>query len=192
MSDAGGDSFRCGNAARWLPRVLAGALLVSAMLVTMRIDPLSGIAGSRAFRVGLVVAAAAVALYVVRRGGELRLEIAVSTEGLEFSAGRFHSSLAFDQIESLQYETPFSASRNWIPAAVLIDRQERAWRMPALIDDGDRLIVLLLRHSGREDLASWSDALGVRRRMAGAVRRVTIGYAVAAALLLAGVFYRLH
>ena len=49
--------YRCGAAARWLPRVLAGAVLATAMLVALRLPPASGVPAAREFRVGLVVLA---------------------------------------------------------------------------------------------------------------------------------------
>jgi hypothetical protein len=184
--------YRCGAAARWLPRVLGGAVLVTAMLVALRLLPASGVPGAREFRAGLVVLAAVVALWVVRKGGEARIEVGVGPNGLFLFRGPHRSDLAYDEIDGLRYDAPFGASKSWVPATVLTDRRGATWRLSGFLDRGERLIEDLLELSGRDDLRAWADALQIPRRMAGSSRRVGLGYGFAALVLLTGAIFHLH
>jgi len=184
--------FRCGAAARWLPRVLAGSVLATAMFVAMRPGPASAVLGAREFRAGLVIMAGVVALWVVRKGGEVRIEVGLGRNGLVLSRGPHRTELAYDEIDGLRYEAPFGTSKSWLPAVVLTDRRGAAWRLSSLLDRGGDLIDDLLQLSGRQDLHAWADALRIRRRMAGSGRRVGLGYGGACVVLLAGVIFYLR
>jgi hypothetical protein len=188
----GATIYRCGVAARWLPRALAGSVLVAAMLLALRLLPASGVPGAREFRAGLVVLAAVAALWVVRKGGEARIEVGVGPMGLFLFRGPHRTDLSFEEVDGLRYEAPFGPSKSWVPAAVLTDRRGTAWRMSGFLEHGDDLIDELLELSGREDLRAWADALGIRRRMAGASRRVGLGYGISAIVLLSGLTFYLH
>ena len=170
--EARGTTYRCGVAARWLPRALAGSILVSVLPVLLRSDPDSRVAGSGPFHTGLILLVALVGLWVLRRGGELRLVIEIRADRMLFGAGSRQAELRFSQIDALRYEAPFAATRTWLPATVLIDRDGTCWRLSALLERGHLLIEELLARSGREDLAAWVDALNVRGRMAESSRRV--------------------
>ncbi len=183
------DGYACGTAARWLPRVLAASLLVSGWLLVVRLGPDSTVPGARSVRGLVVVAAALVALWIVRKGGELRLRLRVTDDGLRFEHRSHSAELPFEAIESVRYEAPFAGSRVWLPAAVLVDSQDRSWRVSALLDGGDRLFVELVRRSGREDLAAWVDAHRVIERMGRSAWRVRLGYALVATIFLGAAAY---
>jgi len=182
--------FRCGAAARWLPRCLAAAILVGALLASYRVGPKAHAAGWSYAGPLVVVAGAAAALWILRKGAELRTGLVPVEEGLEFVDGRRRTLLRWKEIDSLSYAPPFSTGRYWLPAAVLGDRDGRGWRISALTSDGTELIGELLRRASRSDLDAWADALQLDRRMARPGRSVLCGYAVAAAVLSAALgFY---
>jgi hypothetical protein len=133
-----------------------------------------------------------VALWLVRQGGETRIEVGLGCEGLFLFRGAHRTVLRYDDIDALRYDAPLGSSRSWLPATVLTDRHDTEWRVSALLDRGDDLISELLRLSGRDDLRAWADALRIGRRMAGASRRVGLGYGVAAAVLSVGVLFVLR
>ncbi len=191
MSESLGGGYRCGGAARWLPRALAGSVLAAGMLAGARIEARGGVPGSASFRVLLVLAAAATALWIVRKGGEVRVQARPDAEGLVLTTGNRRARVAFDDLEAVRYEGAFGPSRSWLPAAVLVDRFGSGWRLSALLDDGARLIDEIVERSGREDLAAWVAAHRVRARMARAVLLVRAGYSVAAGVLAVGVLYYL-
>ena len=87
---------------------------------------------------------------------------------------------------------PFGASRFWLPAAVLVDRQGREWRLSALLASGDRLVEEIVERSGREGLAAWAKEHRVGKRMSRATLRVRVGYAVALAILLVAAVHFLY
>ena len=186
------DAYRCGAAARWLPRALAGSLLAAALVATMRVDPEVVISGSRGFRTAVVILAAVLALWILRRGGEVRLRIEVNARDLVFEFGAQSSTLRLADVETLRYDAPFGVSRSWLPATVLIDRAGREWRLPSLLDDGDRLVEKILQRSGKQNLEAWAHAMRIRSRMSRGAIRVRLGYATAAAILGAGWLYYLH
>lgn len=184
--------WRCGRAARWLPRVLAASLLASGSWVGFVLGPEPVPAIVRPFRSGLVVVAGAVAWWIVRRGGELRWVVTLGESGLAFRAGARCLELAYRDIAALRYEAPFSASRSaWLPALALIDRDGVSWRISALVHGGEGLVEQLLEASGRADLAGWAEAFELERKMAAAGRRVAIGYVVASLPILATGMLRL-
>lgn len=182
--------FRCSAAARWLPRALAGATLSTSLFMMFRIEHQDALGVFQALRVIVVLLGAALALWLLRRGAELRVRVTLEAARLRLAYGARSAALDFESIGRLEYETPFAASRSWIPATILLDRQGRPWRLPALLSRGDGLIAELLQRSGRNDLAAWVDALNLSRRMGRASRLVGAGYLVAAAILAVGlVFY---
>lgn len=190
MSGEAALRFSCGAAARWLPRSLAGATLAVAMLIVAGLETETPIYGMRMFRILLVMLAAAVALWVVRKGGEVRMVVSLEEEGVAFEVGSRSAEVAYDEIEAVGYEAPFGPSRSWLPAAVLLDRSGRSWRLSGLLADGGRLVEEFVRRSGREDLAAWVDAQDIRSKMARSATRIRIGYAVVAVVVAVGlVFY---
>ena len=186
---AEGTPYRCGSAARWLPRALAGSIVASVLPVIQRIDAASGIPGLKMFHGGLILVAGLVGFWVLRRGGELRMAVEVRDDRLVFRAGSKRAELRFSDIETLRYDAPFAVTRTWLPATVLIDRRGTCWRLSALLPRGQRLIEQILEHSGREDLSTWAAALNVRERMALGGRRIGVGYVGVALILLTGAIY---
>ncbi len=185
-------AYRCGAAARWLPRALAGSLLAAALVATQRVDPESVVSGSQGFRTAVIVLAAILAVWILRQGSEVRLRIEVNDEDLVFESGAQQSTLRLVDVEALRYDAPFGVSRSWLPATVLIDRGGREWRLPALLDAGDRLVDQILQRGGKQKLEAWARALRIRSRMSRGGSRVRLGYATAAAILGAGLLYYLH
>jgi hypothetical protein len=184
--------FRGGTAARWLPRVLAAAVLVAALLAAYRFDPTDVLLASRYLRRGVAVVGAVLAWWILRKGTEARAVLALRAEELVFRYGAREYSLRHEDVDRLGYETPFAQSRPWLPALVLRDRFGQPWRISGLIDDGDKLLGELLRRTGRNDLQAWAETLNLQGVMARARRRVLIGYLVAAAIVVAGIVYYLH
>ncbi len=176
--------FRCSAAARWLPRTLAAAVLVSAMILSMRIY--AGVAGSgwSHSRTFVILVGAAVALMIVRAGGMVRVELSLLDEALHLRVGKYERELPYELIVSLGYDTPFVKPREWLPAMVLIDRFNKAWRIPALLVDGDRFVTQLTAAAGRDDLRSFASAHDLVRKMRATRSRLVVGYSVAAALVL--------
>jgi len=184
--------YGCGVAARWLPRVLAASVLVAAVLAAFRFDPYEVLAASRYLRNLLAVLGGALALWIVRKGAEVRTEFAVGEGELLLRHGSRSWSLRLPDLERLAYEPPFAQSRTWLPALVLRDRFGQAWRVSALLDGGDRFLEELLARTGRSDLRSWAETLRLGKIMARSGRRVAIGYLASAAVLAAGLIYRFH
>ncbi len=181
--------YRCNLLARWLPRVLAAAILIAALVAGYRLADTA--LGAR-FRSVLVAGAALIALFVIRTGAEVRLSIRPQPEGLAFRLGRVRSLLRYDRIESLRYEGPFASGFRWIPAVVLISNRGDSWRIPALLADGEGLIDDLIKLSGREDLGSWVAALGLRKRFGRVRSTLLAGYGAAAAIAAAGIVFYLR
>ena len=185
MTEAGGTAYRCGSAARWLPRTMAVAVLVAGLLAVARVDPDAGVPGTGTFRILLVAAAAVAALWVVRKGAEVRLQVSLQTGALVFERGIHRVELPLDAIDAIGYEPPFGASRSWLPAAVLVDRDGDRWRLSALLGSGERLVEEIVGEGGRESLRAWASAHRVPERMARSALRVRIGYVAALAVALA-------
>jgi hypothetical protein len=192
VSEASEASYACGTAARWLPRVVAGSLLTAGLLAVGRLGMQPGVPGARTFRMLLVMATALAALWIVRKGGEVRIRVHVAAAQIRFELGRRGASLSFEDIEGVRYEAPFGPSRFWLPATVLVGRDGRGWRLSALLDSGGRLVDEIVERSGREDIAAWVDALGIRERMGRARQRVRVGYAIAAGIVLVAALYALR
>lgn len=182
--------YRCPAAARWLPRVLAGAVLAAAMIASFRIDPRANAMGWGPVRTFVVIGGAVAALLVLRKGAEVRTRVRLDEEGLTLLHGSRTAYLPFRELDSVEYSAPFSASRHWLPAAVLVDRWGKGWRLCALLDGGERLIDRLVAVTGRSDLESWVEVLSLRRRMGRAGKLCAVGYLAAAAIVAAAlVFY---
>jgi hypothetical protein len=184
--------FRCGAAARWLPRTLGSVVLAAATMAAFRMDPHGFLLSSTYIRNGVVLAGALAALFIVRLGAEVRTTVEVGETGLLFSHGARSHPLSYDNISRLGYAAPFAATRNWLPAMLLFDKDRGCWRLLSMIRDGDRLLRMMLERSGRADLVAWAESLTLERRMAGSARRVIIGYIISAAVLAAGLLYYFH
>lgn len=191
MSAAGPPSdasrtWRCGVAARWLPRALGGAALALGTAVALSIAPEAAGPFARRARLALALAGAGVALWLVRKGAEVRRSVRLEGHGVVLEQPGASAELAFADIENLRYEPPFAASRAaWLPALVLVDGQGRRWRIPALVERGEELVERLVEAAGRADLAAWATALELGRRMARVRLRLAVGYAISAACVVA-------
>jgi hypothetical protein len=181
--------FGCPLPALWLPRLLAAVVLVAALLASYRIGTGLSVSGFPARHV-VVLLGAAIALWIVRQAGELRTEVRLTVDALVFARGARESRLRLEEIQSLSYDPPFAVQGLWLPAAALIDRDGRRWRLSAMLAGGDRLIGQLLRRTGRHDLEVWAETHHLRRRMGRTVLRQAAGYLVVSVVLAAAlVFY---
>jgi hypothetical protein len=171
--------------------MLAAAVLVTAMCAALRIE---GTADSLlpTVRRFVVVAGALLALGVARKGSEVRCKFGLTGDALTVVAGSRHFRLDLADIQRLDYSSPFSGSLSWLPAAVLVDKDGRNWRVPALVHDGDELFTELLGNADRHDLDSWADVYRIVPRMRRYAFRIRVGYGVAAAIALVGVAYYFH
>jgi len=184
--------YACGPAARWLPRVVAAAILIGAMLVAYRFDLHRSLTFTRSLQGLLVVLGAAIGLWIVRSGAELRLRVGIVREGVRFDYGKGAVTLAYDDVQRFDFEPPLSSSRRLWPTTVLLDDRGRAWRLPALLRDGDLLIRELVSVSGREDLATWAESLNLARRMGRSATLVAAGYVLAGAVVAAAFAFYVH
>ena len=184
MNEKTVSSYVCGPAARWLPRAISGSVLTAGLLAVARLGTQAKLPLTQGFRVLLLMATAAVALWIVRKGGEVRLRVSIDTRGIDFEVGSHRAAVAFEKIEALRYESPFGPSRFWLPAAVVVDSGKREWRLSGLLGRGEKLIDEIVHNSGREDLAAWVEAHGIRDKMVRATPRVRAGYAVAVGVLI--------
>lgn len=183
--------YRCGPGARWLPRAAAASVLAAAMLAGFRIDP--SVAPLVPFvRQFVILAGAGLAVMIVRKGGEVHFSFGLTRDALVVAARGRSARLELSRVERLDYDPPLGGSMNWIPAAVLVDEDGRGWRVPALVEQGDRLIVDLLERAGRNGLDAWAEAHHVVPRMGRYRLRRRVGYAVAGLVLASGVAYYLH
>ena len=123
--------YGCGAAARWLPRALAAAVLMTAMFGVFRIDG-TGDALLPTVRRLVVVAGALLALGVARKGSEVRCKFGLTREALTVVVGSRHYRLELADVRRLDYAAPFAGSLNWLPAAVLVDKDGRSWRVPKI------------------------------------------------------------
>lgn len=187
-----GHSYRCGLAARWLPRAFAGAVLLGSMLVAFRFS------AGRASGVGfplqafLILIGAALGLWILRSCAEVRVKVDLEDEQILFSYGAQTSNLALAQIQRFEFDHPMTASRRPLPAAVLIDDDARAWRLPVVLESGADLIEAIVLRSGRSDLETWAETLSLRRRMSRGGLVTALGYACALLLLAAAFWFYLH
>jgi hypothetical protein len=168
-----------------LPRTLAAAALISATILSARIDAAVVDAGWSHSRTLVILIGAACALVIVRSGGMVRAEFSLAAEALRLRIGKYKRELPYEQIVSLSYETPFVKPREWLPALVLIDRFGQRWRVPALLDDGERFVSELTAAAGRDDLRSFASAHNLSTRMAATRGRLVWGYMIALAMIVA-------
>ena len=191
MSEPPVSSYVCGPAARWLPRALAGSVLVAGLLAVAGIGSQAKIPLSQGFRLLLMMTTAAMALWIVRKGGEVRIRVSVDAQGIVFEAGSHRRSVVFEKIEALRFEGPFGPSRSWLSATVVVDKTEREWRLSGLLARGEELIDEIVQKSAREDLAAWADAHRIREKMARATLRVRAGYTAAFVVVILAAAYSL-
>jgi hypothetical protein len=184
--------YRCSAAARWLPRTVAATVVLATLFVTGRFEGAPGVVGSPRLRMALWIGAGLFALWVLRKGAELRLRCWLTGDSLVFDYGTKPNSLPFGEIESLKFAPPFSWRRSWIAATVIQDRRGQAWRLPVALVDGDLLVNELVTRSGREDLAAWVDALNVLPRMRRGRLHPFLAYAIAAAVAAAAIVFNLR
>jgi len=184
--------YTCGRAAHWLPRTLAGALLLAGLLAAARVDPEAAVSGSRRFRALVVLAGAVLALWVVRKGGEVRQGVVSGDDALEVRYGARSRRLAYADVDAIRWDGPFGAGRSWLPAAVLVDREGREWRLCSLLQRGERLLGEIVERSRRPALATWAAEYRVGRRLARTGLRLIAGYAGSALVLTIALAYYLH
>ncbi len=182
-------TYRCSAWARWLPRALGASLLTASLLISFRIDPDQISAYSRPFKIGLVVFAAAVSLWIVRRGAEVRLEVTPAGEHLEFRYAARSARLAYADLDRLDFSPAFGPSRHWLSAMILIDREGGEWRVPAVLADGANLVEEILDRAARSDLRAWAEVRGLAAKMGSSTRRFAAGYLVAGFVLAAAAGY---
>ena len=194
--------FVSSTAARWLPRVLALALLALGLVAAARagrIEPQPGVSvppltqrlvQSQQLFFALVGLLAGVA--VIRGGAEVRTRARLGGEALHVTAGIGEIDIEYDKMERLEFASPFSQSRTrWLPATVIVDKWGQAFRLPATLQQGDRLIREIVRRSGREELAAWSQALQLEKRMGRPQLCLAVGYGLAVTAALAALIHGL-
>lgn len=182
--------WAAGPAARWLPRALAASLLTAGLLAAFRFDEHGNLPFARGIQGVIVVAGAALGLWVLRAGAESRVVAVLEPRRLLLEHGGHVAGVEFHEMRRLEFEWPLAASRRLWPATVVVDRFGRSWRLPAVLRHGDALIAELLRRSARDDLRTWAETLRVERRMRLGPWIVVLGYGLAGSTLLAAlVFY---
>ena len=184
MSAPGG-TFRCSTAARWIPVALAGAMLLGAVVLAVRIDPDRRLPGAGAMRVLLVAAAAVLGMRISLSLRELGLRLRFRSEGVLFELRGRSLTLDYGEVRHLDWDPAFRHYAKWLPALVLVDRRARRHRVPALLEEGDRFVLEFVSRSGRTDLADWVEVHRIAGRMARARSWVVVFYAAAACAVAA-------
>lgn len=180
--------YRCGTAARWLPRSLGGAVLVLATLTALDLDP--AIARMLPFVRQLVLATGALLAWgIVRGGAEVHVVFGLARDALVVGTDGKGPRLRFEDIERVGWAPSMSGSLAWIPAAVLTDRSGTVWRLPGLLEDGGELVRELVKRAGRSDLETWVEVYRLSTRLNGARARLGAGYGVVVGLLLLGTLH---
>jgi hypothetical protein len=180
---------RCSAGGVWVPRLLAGSVLVTAVIASRTMDPDQLFSSSRVYRGLVIVLGGIIALWVLKDGGIVRRSVQACKQGLVFRSGRKEDVLEYRDIVHIDYHLPFSSGRHWVPALVLEDRLGTAWRIPSFIEDGAGLVAELLERSDRSELDAWSDARNIPRRMGTGVGSPKFWYAVSGLILVYGLIF---
>lgn len=184
--------YRCGTLARALPRLLAAAALLAGFLVAARFEGVR-VPFLPAFRTALVLGAAVAALWILRRGGALRMTFVLDGRRLRQRLGRREVAVELRDLRRIRWAPPLSARSSWVPAVVLVDRSGREVVLPSFVENAPRLLEETIRGADRHDLAAWSRELALPRRLARGRVHIVLGYALAAGLVLGAVsFYLLR
>jgi len=181
--------FECGVAARWLPRVLAGAVLASGMIAASTIDPEGLVSWSGRVRVAMWVVSAALALAIVRGGAVLKRFAELGEENLRIGVRAHAQSLPYVEITDVRLVGPFAGGRSWAPTIAIYDRAGRGWSVPAPLRNGEMFVDHLLSNVGDEQVRAGAEARGVRAGLAWARGAVCAGYVLAGAVLLIAVLW---
>jgi len=136
-------------------------------------------AASRGVRTLLTVTGGAAALWVLRRGAEVKQRVQLEGTTLELSYGARSRSVDLAEIKQVQFCSAFSRGRNWLAATILIDESGLEWRLSAFLERGDELLAAIADRGGRGELSSWIEARGVIAAMRASTRRLIVGYGVA-------------
>ncbi len=182
---------RCSRGGIWLPRVLAAAVLLAAVIASRTLDPDHLFASSRIFRPLVIVLGGIVALWILKDGGIVRWSVRAGESGLVFRVGRKENLLEYRDIVHIDYHLPFSDGRHWLTAMVLTDRLEGHWRIPSFIGDGKGLLEELLRQADRNELIAWSDARRIPVRIGRGAGSLGLWYGVAGTVLALGLLFPL-
>lgn len=181
--------YRSSGAARWLPRILGGAVLAAALIAARGIDPADATPGSGTVRLLVILFGAALALWIVRSGAVLYREVEVRADALWLGYRAAGRELEFRDVVTLDYHGPFGSGRRWAPVLAIRDRLEQDWLVPGTLQDGARFVEDFLQACDRSDLDAWADARHVAARMAGGGRYVVAGYVLAVILVVAAVVF---
>ena len=181
--------WRCSTAAIWLPRVLAGVVLIVAYIMSRTMDPGDLYQGSSLYRGLSVVIGTLIALWILKQGAVVRWTVQVGPLGVIFQAGNKSNQLEYRDITTIDYHWPFSAGRHWVPAVVLEDRFGGRWRIPSFIDGGSELLQQLLEATGRTDLTVWAEARDIGTSMGRGIGSLKVWYVIAALILVWGVLF---
>ncbi len=179
--------FACAPAARHAPGVVAAAMVLAGLIAAWRIEPFGLLTGVAMVR-GLFVAVGAVAgLRFLLSAREVRIRAALRDDGLLLELGARAVAIPYGAVESLDYEHAFRRYTRWTPALVVVDVRGQRHRIPACIEDGERLVRGLVERASRRDLGIWADALGLPARMRRARRLAAAAYLCAVAIVVAAI-----
>ncbi len=182
---------RCSRGGIWLPRVLAGAVLVAAIIASRTMDPDQLFASSRIYRSLVIILGGIIALWILKDGGIVRWSVRAGETGLLFRSGRKENLLEYRDIVHIDYHLPFSDGRHWLTALVLTDRLNGHWRIPSFIEDGKGLLSELLRQADRNELNAWSDARRIPGRIGRGAGSLGLWYGLSGMVLVFGLLFPL-
>jgi len=146
-------------------------------------DPENVVTGSDTARVLVIAFGAALAWWLVRCGGEVRIRVRAGEKGVEFRSGKSRRDLEYIDVTAIRFEVPFEARWRWLPALVLVDRFGSGWRIPGFIEGGVVLLRSILARCPAQEAVRWAEARRVDRSMVRARWTVPVGYGVAALVL---------
>lgn len=189
MVTVAAEVHRCASGGIWVPRLLAGAVLVTAVIASRTMDPDQMFSSSQIYRGLVIVLGGIIALWILKDGGIVRRSVQACDQGLVFRSGRKEDVLEYRDIVHIDYHLPFSAGRHWVPALVLEDRLGTAWRIPSFIEDGGGLVNELLERSDRSELNAWSDARRIHQRMGTGAGSPKFWYVVSGLILAFGLIF---